>query len=124
MIDVTFVIDGVDCSPYLSNYIVSHSIEQRETITTMDGTEYTATQIRPVISFSLDPLSDEQSESLYRTLLKGNIEVTYTDPYLGDNQIAIMRVTSEINSVFVIRSTDGKRYYKGDTITLRSRTVI
>lgn len=124
MIDVTLVIDGVDCSPYLSKYTVSHSIEQREIVTTMDGTEYTATQIRPVISFSLDPLSDEQSESLYRTLLKGNLEVTYTDPYLGDNQIAIMRVTSEINSVFVIRSTDGKRYYRGDTITLRSRTVI
>ena len=50
MIDVTFVIDGVDCSPYLSNYTVSHSIEQRETITTMDGTEYTATHIRPVIN--------------------------------------------------------------------------
>lgn len=124
MIDVTLVIDGVDCSSYLSKYTVSHSVEQREIITAMDGTEYTATQVRPVISFSLDPLSDEQSESLYRTLLKGNLEVTYTDPYLGDNQLAIMRVTSEINSVFVIRSTDGKRYYRGDTITLRSRTVI
>jgi len=124
MIDVTFTLEGVDYSPYLLKYTVSHEIEQRETVTALDGTEYTATQIRPIIDFSLYPFSDEQSESLYEILSKANIEVIYTDPYLGDNQFAIMRVISEINSEFIIRSIDGSRYYKGGTITLRSRTVI
>ena len=124
MIDVTFVLNGVDYSSHLSKYTVSHEIEQRETMTTINGTEYTATQIRPVITFSLDPLSDDQSESLYGILSGINIEVTYTDPYLGDNQSAVMRVVSELNSTFVIRDTNDNRYYKGDEITLRSRTVL
>ena len=124
MMDVTFVLDGVDYSSHLSKYSVVHEVEQRKTITTIDGTEYTATQIRPVIIFSLDPLSDEQSESLYGILSRGAIEVTYTNPYLGDNQFAIMRVTSDINSEFIICSTDGHRYYKGGSITLRQRTVL
>ena len=124
MIDVTFILDNVDYSPYLSKYSVSHEVEARETITAIDGTEYTVTQIRPSIIFSLDPLSDEQSESLYRILSETNINVTYTDPYLGDNQFTVMRVTSEINSAFIIRSTSGNRYYRGNSITLRSRTVL
>lgn len=123
-LDVTFTLEDVDYSQYLLSYDVSHKIEQRASMTALDGTEYTVTQIRPSIIFSLDPLSDEQSESLYRILSRTNIRVTYTDPYLGDNQFAIMRVTSEINSAFVVRSTDGNRYYRGDKITLRSRTVI
>ena len=124
MIDVTFILDNVDYSPYLSKYSVSHEVEARETITAIDGTEYTVTQIRPSIIFSLDPLSDEQSESLYRILSETNINVTYTDPYLGDNQFTVMRVTSEINSAFIIRSTSGNRYYRGNSIALRSRTVL
>ena len=124
MIDVTFTLEGVDYSPHLSMYEVSHEVEQRETMTAIDGTEYTATQIRPIIVFSLDPLSNDQSEALYSILSRSNIRVIYTNPYLGDNQSSIMRVTSGINSAFIIRSTDGKRYYEGDTITLRSRTVL
>lgn len=123
-LDVTFTLEDVDYSQYLLSYDVSHEIEQRVNMTALDGTEYTVTQIRPSIIFSLDPLSDEQSESLYRILSRNNIKVIYTDPYLGDNQFAIMRVTSEINSAFVIRSTGGNRYYRGDKITLRSRMVI
>ncbi len=124
MIDVRFTLDGVDYSSDLSKYAVLHEIEQRTIMTTIDGTEYTTTQIRPTIVFSLDPLSDEQSESLYSILSRNNIEVTYTDPYIGDEQFAVMRVTSELNSSFIIRSTNGNRYYKGNSITLRSRTVI
>lgn len=124
MIDVTFILDDVDYSSYLTEYAVSHEVEARKTITAIDGTEYTVTQIRPSIIFSLDPLSDEQSESLYEILSKPNINVTYTDPYLGDNQSTVMRVTSEINSAFIIRSTSGNRYYRGNSITLRSRTVL
>lgn len=124
MIDVVFILDGIDYSPYLSEYSVSHEVEARKTITAIDGTEYTVTQIRPSIIFSLDPLSDEQSESLYEILSKTNINVTYTDPYLGDRRFTVMRVTSEINSAFIIRSTSGNRYYRGNSITLRSRTVL
>lgn len=123
-IDVAFTLNGVDYSPYLSEYTVLHEIEQRETVVTLDGTEYTATQIRPSIVFSLVPLSDEQSESLYEILSRPSIEVTYTDPYLRDRYSVIMRVTSELNSSFIIRANSGNRYYEGNSITLRSRTVL
>ena len=123
-IDVTFTLEGVDYSQHLLKYKVSHEIETRKLMTAIDGTEYTATQIRPSIIFSLVSLSDEQSESLYEILSKPSIEVTYTDPYLGDNQSSVMRVVSELNSTFVIRDTNDNRYYKGDEITLRSRTVL
>lgn len=124
MIDVTFTLESVDYSPYLLEYKVSHEIETRKTIIAIDGTEYTATQIRPSIVFSLVPLSDEQSESLYEILSQPSIEVTYTDPYLGDRQSVIMRVTSELNSAFIIRANNGNCYYKGNSITLRQRTVL
>lgn len=123
-IDVTFTLEGVDYSQHLLEYKVSHEIETRKTIITLDGTEYTAIQIRPSIVFSLVPLSDEQSESLYEILSKPSIEVTYTDPYLGDRRSVIMHVTSELNSAFIIRDNNGNRYYKGNSITLRSRTVL
>ena len=123
-IDVTFTLEGVDYSQYLSSYSVSHEVEQRAIVTTLDGTEYTSTQLRPVITFSLVPLSDEQSESLYEILSKSSIEVTYTDPYLGDRHSVTMRVTSELNSAFIIRANNGNCYYKGNSITLRSRTVL
>lgn len=123
-IDVTFTLEGVDYSQHLSNYSVSHEVEQRKIVTTLDGTEYTSTQLRPVITFSLVPLSDEQSESLYEILSKPSIEVTYTDPYLGDRHSVIMRVTSELNSAFIIRANNGNCYYKGNSITLRSRMVL
>ena len=124
MIDVTFSINGTDYSGLLSTYNVTHEIEVRETVTTLDGTEYSASFRRPIVSFSLMPLNDEQTAELYSYLSAITVEATYTDPHLGREAVAVMRVTSNLESEFGIKSVDGNRYYKGGEITLRQITVL
>lgn len=123
MIDVTLTFDNYDLSPFLSTYGVSHEVEEVEKVTTMDGTEHCATTERPVITFSLLPMSDQQAASVYSVLshLIGMVE--YTNPSLGEVS-AVFRVSSDINYVFGLRSVNGNRYYKGGNIVLRQRTVL
>ncbi len=124
MIDVTFTVGALDLSGLLSTYDVSHETEYKDVMTAMDGTEYGVAAFRPVISFSLLPLSDAQSASLYEELKAGNISTVYTNPYLNDDVTAVMRLTTSLDAVFGLRSIDGNRYYKGGKISLRQRTVI
>ena len=124
MIDITFSINGTDYSGLLSTYNDTHEVEVRESVTTIDGTEYTASYRRPVVTFSLIPLNDEQTADLYTALSQIIVEVTYTDPYLGREATAVMRVASSLDSEFGIKSINGNRYYKGGEITLRQRTVL
>ena len=124
MIDITFQLNGVDYSGLLSTYKVTHEFEVRDTLTTMDGTEHTAEYRRPSVLFSLQPLTEEQSDDLYDILSGINVSVVYTDPYIGDETSATMRVTTPLESSFGLKSIDGNRYYKGSVITLRQRTVL
>ena len=124
MIDVTFKINGVDYSSLLSTYKVTHEVEYPTTITAIDGTEYGYARRRPTVSFSLLPLTDQQSAELYSNMLSMNVLCQYTDPYLGTVTTASMRVITSLESAFGLRSIDGNRYYKGRVITLRQRTVL
>ena len=124
MIDVTLIIGELDLSSLLSTYSVDYEVEYQSTMTALDGTEYGAPRYRPVINFSLMPLTDEQSAELYTALNSIYSNVTYTDTFRNNDLIADMRVTSNLQAAFGLRSIDGNRYYKGGTITLRSRTVI
>lgn len=124
MIDVTLRLNGTDISGLLSTFNVTHQVEVREIMTSLDGTEHYATIRRPEISFSLIPLSDEQTADLYNILSEITIPVVYTDPYLGNEAFGNMRVVSGLESTFGLRSIDGNRYYKGGTIVLRQRTAI
>ncbi len=123
MIDVTFVINNTDYSPLLSTYSVDYNVEEICSVTTMDGAEHVRSRKRPVITFSLIPLTDEQCAALYTALSGINVTVQYTDPNQGV-RTASMRVSSSIKSAFRLRSIDGNRYYKGDKITLRQNTVV
>lgn len=123
MIDVTFTFNGFNFAPYLSTYEVKYSLEEADSMVAMDGTEYVAIRKRPVIEFSLIPLTDAQSAAIYSALSVQTAPVTYTDPNMGRDATAVMRLASDINRVFGLRSVDGNRYYKGGTITLRQRTV-
>lgn len=122
MIDVTLTFNDYDLSPLLSTYKVIHEIEVADSLTAMDGTEYFATRTRPTVQFSLIPLSDEQTQEVYAALSAVVGEVEYTDPNMGE-RIGTMRVTSNLESTFGLRSVDGNRYYKGGTIVLRQRTT-
>lgn len=124
MIDVNFTFNGFDFSPYLSTYKVTHEIEIADSVTTMDGTEHVAVRRRPSITFTLVPITDAQAASLYTALSAVMGTATYTDPNIGESVSAYMRVTSNIERVFGLRSVDGNRYYKGGAITLRQRAVL
>lgn len=123
MIDVVFTIGALDLHARLSTYQVDYETEYQETMTAIDGTEYGKAWHRPVISFSLYPLTDAQSKALYDELKKPSVVVSYTDPHINSTSTATMRLTTNIEAVFGLRSVDGNRYYKGGTITLRQRTV-
>lgn len=124
MIDVTFKVANVDLSGYLSTYKVSIEREVQESITTMDGKEHVTEFRRPVIVFSFRPLSDAEANSIYACLSSGKIEVKYTNPLLNADATDYFRVTTPIENLFGLRSINGKRYYKGNQITLRQLTVI
>ena len=123
MIDVTFVINNTDYSPLLSTYSVDYSVEEICSVTTMDGSEHVHARKRPIVTFSLIPLTDEQCAAFYTALSNINVSVQYTDPNHGV-RTATMRVASAIRNSFGLRSIDGNRYYKGEKITLRQNTVV
>ena len=124
MIDVVLEFNGYDLSEKLSTYSVSYEVETTDTITTLDGTEHAVTRVRPQVRFRLVPMSDADTEEVYQALSAILAETVYTDPNAGTERTAVMRLASGLESAFGLRSIDGNRYYKGETITLRSRTVL
>lgn len=119
--DVTLKINDLDISGLLSTYQVTNEITYRRVITTLDDTEHPYPgNIRPIIQFSLFPLTEKQISDIFSALSPLVVDVTYTSPYVGIEQSAYMRVESNIDAVFGIKSIDGNRYYKGGTIQLRS----
>lgn len=123
MIDVTFTINGVDYAPKLSTYNVVCEFEASNIVTAIDGTEhYGKIRKRPSIYFSLMPLSDEETATLYNAVSDTNT-VVYTDPDMGADYTANMRFVGSIASNFGLRSIDGNRYYKGGEMVLRQISV-
>lgn len=124
MIDITFTLNGTDYSSLLSTYTVTYEVEYSEVVTAIDGTEYGSARKRPSITFSLIPLSDSQTAALYSAIQSMNVSCTYTNPYSGTTATGNMRVVTNLESVFGLKSINGNRYYKGSEITLRQRTVL
>ena len=124
MIDVTLTIGELDLHELLSTYQVTHETEYQQIMTALDGTEHGAARFRPVLTFSLIPLTDAQCDSLYDSLTGQDLYVTYTNPWFDDDVTATMRLTTNFETMFGISSINGNRYYKGGTITLRQRTVL
>lgn len=124
MIDIVLKLNNVDYSQLLSQYSVKIETEYEEVIKTLDGTEYGVPKYRPNVVFSLMPLTEAQSAALFSALSSGTVSVTYTDTASNTTKTATMRVVSNIESIFGIKSINGNRYYKGNAITLRQRTVL
>ena len=123
MIDVTFTFNGVDLSSYLSTYKVTHEVSSVSTPTTLDGTEHYALRRRPVITFSLIPLTSTQCATVYGALSALSATCSYTDPYRGASS-GTFRVASNLEEAFALKSADTNIYYKGGQITLRSKAVL
>lgn len=116
--DITLTIDDISLSSRLSTYSVTQEVTYRKIITTLDETEHPYPgKIRPIINFSLIPGTDEDDATLYQTLEKLIFDVTYTEK--GEDVTQKMRLVSNLESIFLLKSVDGKRRYRQGTIQLR-----
>jgi hypothetical protein len=124
MIDVTFTVNNTAMHTKLSTYKVTHAIEYPRILTALDGTEYGNARRRPIMTVSFIPLTDAEASTYYNILKSSTLTVVYTDPHMNTTRTASMRLASDIEAVFGIKSITGNRYYKGGEITLRQRTVL
>lgn len=124
MIDVTLTVNGVPLASKLSTYNVRYEMTYDNLITTMDGAEHGDIWRRAVITFSLIPMTDAQTASIFSALATNNCAVSYTDPHMNATRSGTFRLASDLDAVFGLRSIDGNRYYRGGEITLRSRGVL
>lgn len=116
--DITLTIDGLALSSRLSTYSVTQEVTYRKIITTLDETEHPYPgKVRPIINFSLIPGTDEEDAALYEVLEKLVFNVTYTEK--GEDVTSQMRLVSNLESVFLLKSVDDKRRYRQGTIQLR-----
>lgn len=116
--DQTMIIDGLDLKDRLLTYSVTQEISYGRVVTTLDKTEHTSIgKVRPEVEFTLTPGTDEENATLFRTLKKMMFDVTYTED--GVDVTKKMRLVSNLESVFLLTSIDGKRRYKIGAIRLR-----
>lgn len=121
--DVTLTINGRDFSSRLTQYGVEQEITYPDLVTTIDGTEHHGKpHKRDIINFRLLMFDDNQAQEDYETLTASTLFVTYTNPQAPDQLKVerLMKVTSNLQATFGIRSWNSLRYYTGGTITLRA----
>ena len=118
--DITLTLNNRNFAPRVSKYAVHKLVEEVRSITTMDGTEHAIQRIRDEIVFSLIPYSDATCTEDYNALKALQFTARYTDPNTGNVSVRTLRVTSNLESAFGLKSIDGNRYYKGGDITLRA----
>lgn len=118
--DVTLIVNGLDLSAKLSTYSVTEEVTYRKVITTLDDVEHPYPGAkRTIIKFSLLPLTDSESAELYDALGALVFSATYTNQYKGVDETKRVRLMTSLESVFALKSVDGKRRYKGGEIQLR-----
>lgn len=118
--DITLTLNSRNFAPRVSTYAVHKRVEDVRTITTMDGVEHSVQRTRDEIVFSLIPYSDATCTADYNALKALQFTSQYTDPNTGNVSVRTLRVASNLESVFGLKSVDGNRYYKGGKITLRA----
>ena len=118
--DVTLIVNGLDLRSKLSPYSVPAEVTYRKVITTLDDVEHPYPGAkRTTITFSLFPLTDDESAALYSALSALVFDATYTNQYKGLDETKRVRLITNLESAFALKSVDGKRRYKGGEIQLR-----
>lgn len=119
--ELKLIVNGLDLHKALSTYQVLHETKYSRIITTLDNVEHPAPGYqRPIIIFSLFPMTDQESNELYLSMYDLIFPVTYTDPHLDADVTKRFRLASDLNAIFALLSVDGKRRYKGEEIQLRA----
>lgn len=125
---VTLIVNNAYIDSALASYDVRHEVTYKKVVTTLDGTERAFPGARrPIITFTLLPQSLANTADrdtawmryIYTALAQTYCEVTYTDPWLGKDVTTTMRVVSDLQATFGLKSINGNIYYKGGDIILR-----
>ena len=96
MMDITLKVNGLDLSGKLSAYSAIKKVAYTEIVTGLDNTEYPfpgATKTE--ITFSLFPMTDEESAELYSAICGLVFQATYTDQMGGGDVAKRVRVASD-----------------------------
>ena len=119
--NVTFKIGTLDLSSKLSTYKVTWEVSYQKIITTLDNVEHPfSAQKRAIVDFSLLPLDDDLASSVYDALAEQTQTVIFTDPYTASDLVRTMRLTSNLEASYGLKSVNGKRYYKGGKLQMRA----
>lgn len=119
--DVTLIVNGLDLSKQLSTYNVTEEVSYRKVVTTMDEKEHAYPGVkRPVVTFSLLPMTDRESTTLFNSLYDLIFNATFTNQHSGIDETRRVRLTSNLDSAFLLLSVDGKRRYRGGEIQMRA----
>lgn len=120
---ITALINNVNFAPAISSWNVTHEIAFSKVVSSLNGADRAfGRREKTIISFSLLPYTEEECSSYYDALSSGIVSFTFTDND-GTVKEKEMRLISDLESVFLLDSVDGKRRYKGATITLRQTGV-
>ena len=120
---ITALINNVDFAPVLSTWNVTHEITFSKVVSSLNGSDRAfGKRDKTIISFSLFPYTEEECSAYYDALSAGIVSFTFTDSD-GAIKEKEMRLISDLESIFLLDSVDGKRRYKGATITLRQTGV-
>lgn len=115
--NVKLVANGVDFSGKLSTYDAYMEVTQKVLNMLDDSDRPFPAVMRPVVVFSLLPMTDEESTQTYNVLK--DIIFSATFEISGQEMTAEMRVVGNLGDKFLLTSPDGKRRYKGREIMLR-----
>ena len=119
--NVTLTINSRDFSGRLATYNVTKETAYQTLVTTMGGVEHPAgIMSRDIITFSLWPASGTTASADYTALRPRIFSVTFTNPHTGETSTKQMRVDTDLEAVFGLKSVDNNNYYKGGEITLRA----
>lgn len=119
--EITLVVNGLDLSRKLSTYNVQKEITYKKVVTTMDNVDHPYPgAAKDIVSFSLLPMTELEGGEVYAALSPLVIDTTYTSQYEQGAAITKrVRVTSSLESQFLLMSVDGKRRYRGGEIQLK-----
>lgn len=118
--DITLITNGLDLHEKLSTYKMTLEVTYRKIVTTLDDVEHPYPgKTRPIITFSLLPLTDDESKELYDALKALVFQASFTNQYSGIDETKRVRLATNMESAFALTSIDGKRRYKGTEVQLR-----
>ena len=119
--DIVLITNGLDLSAKVSTYATSKEITFKRVVTTMDNVEHPDPGYsKDVVTFSLLPMTELEGFEVYSALSSLIFDVTFTSQYDAEHTVKkTMRVTSNLESTFLLMSVDGKRRYRGGEISLR-----